>query len=448
MLGKLIYLCFVITSISFSQLSRANLELIPDLNEIKELQNTVDMASSISDVASGAMAIGSIAVSGGGSIGITAVNETIGNTQREPWGLEDEYSYALLNDLAKLPELFNCLEYSIVGSCLSVRWTMFGPKFTFSLAVEHFVRDIHVEVISQAPSIEPLEFVEGSVYPSSSGALQDMAMVYPYTWKFSRYGGSGLIGMLGQGIDSVLENVSGATSHSSENRYLYRDVQVSGNMEMGMHTNIAKSFLGWAGYCDVPTLNGAVYYNSTLDLFSWRWLATSEVILTALYQVHHLAWDDIGNNFGSTMPRSGYINTPNPFKASVVAAIRGTSIAAENRGQYLGAVGLHVYMPLPQYASGSFTGGQYRTPQDAQSFKLDMVYPYQQKRCTRYEGNAGRHVFDPIQAANDDIRTAKFNNNNPHGSAIFKILRPFRCCKKNGNKVFSIVFPGSIGTPR
>ena len=93
-------------------------------------------------------------------------------------------------------------------------------------------------------------------------------------------------------------------------------------MEMGMHTSISKGFLGWAGYCDIPTFNGNVYYNSTLDLFSWRWLATSEIILTGLYQVHHLAWDDIGNNFGSTMPRSGYINTPNPFKAAVVAFTR------------------------------------------------------------------------------------------------------------------------------
>lgn len=446
--NKLFSLCLSLLSVTFSNISSANLDVIPDISELESIQNSADMASSIGDMAKGAMAIGSIAVSGGGIMGITAVNETIGLDQREPWGIDDEYSYALLNDLGKLPELFSCLEYSIVGSCLSVRWTMFGPKFTYALAVEHFVRDTHVEVVAQAPSIEPFEFVEGSVYPSSSGVIQDMAMMYPYTWKFSRYAGSGLIGMIGRGIDAVLENAPGATAQSAENRFLYRDVQVSGNMEMGMHTSIAKAFLGWAGYCDIPTMNGAVYYNSTLDLFSWRWLATSEVILTALYQVHHLAWDDIGNKFGSTMPRSGYINTPNPFKASVVAAIRGTSIAAENRAQYLGVVGLHVYVPLPEYASRSFTGGQYRTPQDAQSFKLDMVYPYQQKRCTRYEGSAGRFAFDPAQAAVDDIRTAKFSNNNPYGSAIFKIMRPFRCCKKNGNKVYSIVFPGPIGLPR
>ncbi|QFT13414.1 TraU family protein [Vibrio sp. THAF190c] len=448
MVNRSLCLFILLTALLTGSNAQANLGVIPDLSQIQQMQGAVDTASSIGDMAQGAMAIGSLAVGGGGVMGITAINQAVGNTQRDPWTILDEFYYSWQNDLVNIPQLLDCIEYSIVGSCLSVRWTFWGPKFTFGLAVEHFVRDTHVEVVAQAPSIEPLEFVEKSVYPSSSGIAEDMFIMYPYTWKFSRYSGSGLIGMIGRGIDSLLENTPGATSQSQENRFLYRDVQVSGNVEKGMHTSIASGFLGWAGYCNVPTAGGAVYYNSTLDLFSWRWLATSEVVLTALYQAHHLSWNDIGNNYGSTMPRSGYINTPNPFKASVVAAIRGTSIAAENRAQYSGVVGLHVYVPLPQYGAGSFTGGQYRTPQDAQSFKMDMVYPYKQKRCTRYEGGAGRYVFDPAQATLDDVRTAKFNNNNPHGSAIFKLYRPFRCCKKNGSKVYSVVSPGPIGKPR
>lgn len=436
----------IILSLCFVQF-KLNAAGLPDLSKISEIQQAADTASQLGDMAQGVAAVGALAVGGGGTMAITAISENISDSLREPWGAMDEYSYALQNDLGKLPELFGCLEYSIVGSCLSVRWTMFGPKFTHGFAVEHFVRDSHVEVVSQAPSIEPFEFVAGSVYPSSVGVLEDLLLVYPYTWKISRWSGSGLISMIGRGIDTILENAPGQTSTSTDNKYLYRDVQVSGNMEMGMHTSIASAFLGWAGYCNLPTVPGNVYYNSTLDLFSWRWLATSEVILTGLYQAHHLAWNDIGNNFGSTMPRSGYQNTPNKFKAAVTAAVRGTSIAAENRWMYSGAAGLHIYMPLPDFATSSFTGGQYKTPQDAQSFKLDMVYPYQQKRCTRYEGNVPG-VFDVSQAAVDDVRTAKFMNSNPHGSAIFKLYRPIRCCRKNGNKVYSIVSPGPIGKPR
>jgi hypothetical protein len=422
----------------------------PDLSQIGEIADAAETASTWADVADGISKVEGIVKAGMQGVGvITQGPGAILNTQREPWGAIDEYTYALRKDLLGLHELFNCIEYNIVGSCLSVRWTWLGPKFTHGFAVEHFVRDSHIEVIPNAPSIDPMEFVANSVFPSSNSLLEDITLVYPYTWKISRWLGTASLGIIGQGFNALIEAAPGQTTHNSNHQYLYRDVQVSGNMEKVIHTSIASAFLSWAGYCNLPTIPGNVYFNSRLDLFSWRWMATSEVLLTGLYQAHHLAWMDIGNNYGSTMPRFGYIKTPSKFKASVVGAIRGASIAAENRMMYSGIAGLHIFQPLPQYATGSFTGGSYRTPQDAYSFKLDMVYPYEQNRCTRYEGNVPG-MFDPVEGQIDDMRGALFNNNNPNSSAIFKLYRPVRCCKKRGNKVYSLVFPsiGDIGTPR
>lgn len=428
----------------------ANAELpMPGVDEIAKIKETISELEAMSDMTKGALAVGGLML--GGAAGTAAITEGLGEVvdkQREPWGAEDEYAYALKNDLGNFPKMIECMQYMIVGSCMSVVWTAFGPKFTWSFAVEHFVRDLHVETIPQAPSIDVTEVVKGSVYPSSNSLAEDVVLMYPYTWKLGQTAGSLL--MLNP-ISKVLEMAQGSTSKSSQNDYLYNDVQVSGNMEKNMYDAIAGSWLSWAGYCNVPTMSGLAYFSSPLDQFSWRWLATSEIILTGLYQAHHLSWDDIGNNYGSTMPRSGYLVTPNRFKSSVVSAVRGVSIAAENRFMYSGLAGLHIYTPLPEYASSSFMGGVYQTPQDSASIKFDMVYPYQDslERCTRFKGKGGPPgLFQPHLIAVDDKRSTLFNNTNPNGSAIYKFYRPFRCCTKRGNRVYSATFPGPIGVPK
>lgn len=366
--------------------------------------------------------------------------------QRDPWTYDDEYLYASLNDLPNYSKVSNCAQYSLVGSCLSVRWTMFGPKFTFNFAVEHFVRDLHIEVLPQA-STESITQVSGdTVLPSSSSVAEDLLLLYPYSWKLSRTLGSTL---LTNKISSVLEDTQGQTTITKHNRYTYSDVQVSGNMERSFADAIALMYVGWFGYCISPAISGATYYNSTLDQFSWRWLATTEAVLMGLYQAKYLDWNDIGRSYGSTFPRSGYITNTNRFKTSVVAAIRGASIVTENRSMYSGAAGLHIYAPLSPYAVGSFTGSQYLTPQDAESFKLEMVYPFQGDSCTRYgseETSFG--ALTPDAMAKDDALFKKFTKRNPNNTAIFKLYRPYRCCGKRGSKVYSHVSPGSIGLPK
>ncbi|MFL7013613.1 hypothetical protein [Enterovibrio norvegicus] len=434
---------------------------LPDVSKITEIQDFVSNGLSIGDIGNAASNVGGMVFQGAngetaptdfgfddGLLGdLTSAAGGIAEefSQREPWTLSDEYMYSITKDYGDLPKLMECMEYALVGSCLSVRWTMFGPKFTFGFAVEHFVRDVHVEVLPQAPVEDILEVPEDTVLPSSVSTVEDIAMMYPYTWKIARQLGSGL---LTNSINSLLEDAEGQTVDTPRTRYLYSDVQVSGNIERHMFDMIGGAFIGMFGYCNSPTMPGLVYYNSTLDQFSWRWLATSEVILTALYQIRYLEWNDIGRSYGSTFPRTGYIESNNRFKTSVIAAIRGTSISAENRGLFSGIAGLHIYTPLPEFASSSFTESNYKTPQDAKSFKLEMIYPFEGERCTRYGTDDMLGSLSITGQLADDQLTTKFGKKNPNNTAMFKLLRPFRCCRKNGNKVFSFVSPGPIGLPK
>ncbi|WP_428775704.1 hypothetical protein [Vibrio sp.] len=366
--------------------------------------------------------------------------------QRVPWSVGDEWNYSLDNDYGNIPQLMDCMEYSIVGLCLSVRWTFWGPVYTTGVAVEHFVRDVHVEVLPQAPNDPIDEVPQGTVLPSSNSVSDDIMMMYPYWWKASKALADSL---LTNSIQSNLAEAVGQTTQSLNNKFLYNDAQVSGNLERNVFDGFAGQVIGIAGYCQAPTLPGVPYFNSTLDQFSWRWLATSETILLALYQIKYLEFNDVGRSYGSTFPRSGYTNTNNRFKAAVETALRATNIAGENRGLFSGLAGLHIYVPLPQYASSSFTGQKYQTPQDAKSYKLDMVYPFKGDRCTRYGAEENRLTSMSLakQRIDDDL-TKEFSRSNPNNTAIFKLYRPFRCCRKNGSKVFDVVSPGPIGQPR
>ncbi|EKO3611941.1 TraU family protein [Vibrio metschnikovii] len=375
---------------------------------------------------------------------------TASTERRSSWNVLDETTYVLKAD-ANLSRLLSCMEYRVVGSCLSVRFRWGKPRFTHRLAVEHFVRDVHVEVVPQAPSESWLSG-SSSILPSANDAAQDAVMLYPITWRVSQdLGDEAIINTSNLNVTKKLREASGQTIRTQNNRYLYSDVQVSGNIERQLFDEIAKSTIGVFGYCDLPTVPGMVYYNSTLDQFSWRWMATSETVLTSLWMDKYREWNDIGRSYGSTFPRTGYQMSHNRFHTSVVSAIRGTSIAAENREQFSGAAGLHIYQSLPQYARDSFTGGQYQTPQDAKSFKLSMIYPTEGPSCTRYGSNDNMITSTSFSAQREEDRLLKeFTSGNARNVAAFKLYRPFRCCGRRGSRVWEVINPnlGSIGTPR
>lgn len=366
--------------------------------------------------------------------------------QRAAWSFEDEYSL-FQNDLSDMGKTMDCLQYSMVGGCLSVRWTMFGPVFTTSFAVEHFIRDLHVEVMPQASSeTNPFQYQPKTKLVSSSSLASDAILMYPTGWKLARMLGDSL---LMNKLSSNLLEAEGQTTLSRRNRYLYSDVHVAGNVERGMSDMIAKSWLSSFGYCDSGTMNGVVYFSSQLDQFSWRWLATTESILMGLYQALYLEWNDIGRSYGSTFPRTGYITHQHRFKTSVISAIRAVSIPSENRALFSGLAGLHIYLPLNTYANSSYRSNEYLTPQDAKSFKLTMIYPFQGETCTRY--GSDQSIFGSLTDTDifkDDRLQKKFVKSNPNNTAAFKVYRPYRCCRINGSQVMSWTSPGPIGLPR
>ncbi len=210
--------------------------ILTNIGQVQNILHQVDSAQALSGASSDMVLQGS---SGEGVIpsdilgvdssmlsGLGGIAEEL--SQRQPWSLVDEYSYAMRKDYGSPMDLFRCMEYAIVGACLSVRWTFWGPKFTFAFAVEHYVRDVHTEVVPQAPVESITSVPSNTVLPSSNNVVEDIALVYPYTWKIARKLGSSL---LTDGIPSILEDAQGQTIRTKKNKFIYTDAQVSGNLE-------------------------------------------------------------------------------------------------------------------------------------------------------------------------------------------------------------------------
>lgn len=366
-------------------------------------------------------------------------------SQKEHWSIDNELEVSS-TDWSKFGEEMTCMQYSLVGGCLSVRWTMFGPKYTTNFAVEHFVRDLHVEVIPQAPNeTDPSKFTPGTTLPSSTEVASDEILMYPTGWKLAKSLGDKL---LINSISNNILNAEGQTVITRRNRFLYSDVHVAGNVEMDIHAAYAKTWLSSFGYCSSTVIQGLVYFSSQLDQFSWRWLATTETVLMGLYQGLYLEWNDVGRSYGSTYPRSGYITNTPRFKTAVTSVIRAVNIPTENRAWFSGLVGLHIYFPISPYAQNSYRADEYLTPQDAKSYRLEMIYPFKDS-CTRY--GADQSYFGNLTSNNifvDDKLVKKFAEKNGHNTAAFKVYRPFRCCEIRGQQVMSWTTPGPIGSPR
>ncbi|MCA2014638.1 TraU family protein [Vibrio tritonius] len=376
------------------------------------------------------------------SISTTTVAK-INESQKTHWNLINETKEVALDKTKYLAESLNCTRYSVVGICISYTISLKGIHFHTHIAVEHYVRDLHVEVSSKLPSDGAEEYSSNTPIPSSTSVAGDIALVYPLSWKLAtEYGG--LIDVDSGGITSAftkLGKISGQTTYSKNSQYLYRDAQVSGNIEGLVADAFLENTIGVVGWCQSPAVAGVVYFNSALDMFSWRWIATSETVLTALYQVKYLKWNDIGGSYGSMMPRQGFINTRSNYKAAIIAAYRALSIAGENRSLFSSTAGLHIANPLSPYAKKSLTGSKYLTPQDASKygFRLTQVYPYRGDSCTTYSA-----LDTPAEML---ALEKSFNKGNHDHSAIFKVWRPYRCCKKQGHKLIDIISSGVIGTP-
>lgn len=397
---------------------------IPDLSALGDLKNVANAPTSALGFDSGTA-----------NVGDTSGNPDQFNSQKEPWSTLDEFSH-VSGDLSG--DVMSCLEYKVVGMCFSYRITMFGVNFYENFVVEHYSRDTHVEVSKRLPKLDKFQL---TVEPDENAPTDSYvgAMINNTTtalWKPLNYDDSGLSS---NGVVDALEMGSSEMTddYKEGHSYTYSDAMVMGNPELTMFNSTVGNVFGTVGWCSSPNTPYFVYFHSAMDQFSWRWLATTETVMLGLYAAQSLSWNGLGSGFGSTMPRSGYVVNPSRFKSSVVTALRATSVAAENRAQFSGLLGAHMFFPMNEYATSSWTRSEYRTPHNAEFFKLDMIYPFEGERCTRYKN----------LSFNDELTLDKqFNEGNKAQSAAFKVYRPFRCCKRKGNHIATVITGSSIGS--
>lgn len=423
-----IILASLVTVLSASSFAApASVPSVPDLSILSDLEN----------VASGAPTSALDFQTGMASVGDISGNQADFNNQKKPWSAVQEFSH-FSTDLSG--DVMNCIEYKVVGMCFSYRITLFGIIFYENFVVEHYTRDTHVEITKRLPMADgitdAIKADENASTDVTVGAMVNNATTS--LWKRLNYDGSGLSS--NGVVDALKMGSSELTDEYSEgHNYTYSDAMVMGNPELTMFNSTVGSVFGTVGWCDSKNTPYFMYFHSAMDQFSWRWLATTESVLLGLYSGQDFAWNGIGSSFGSTMPRSGYVVSPSRFKSSVVTALRATSIVAENRPQYSGIAGAHLYFPMNEFASNSWTKPQYKTPQNTGFFKMEMVYPFKGKKCTRYKNLS----FD------DELNLDKqFNKGNKAQSAAFKIYRPIRCCKRKAKYITTVIAGSTIGTEK
>lgn len=415
----------LLTVALFSSTSVCAIDIaIPDLGALKDMTDTVKNAPST--------ALGFD--TGKASTGEINGDPNTFSGQKTPWEISDEFSH-IKTDMSG--EVMDCLEYAVVGMCFSYRVTMFGINFYENFVVEHYSRDTHVEVTKKLPQVDKLSLSTkvSEDAPTGIGVGGLVNNTATSLWKGLNYNGSGLSS---NGVVDALEMGSSemTTDYNNGHSYTYSDAMVMGNPELTMFNSTVGSIYGTVGWCDSSNTPYFLYFHSAMDQFSWRWLATTETVLLGLYSAQDLSWNGVGSGFGSVMPRSGYVVNNSRFKSSVISALRAVSVAGDNRGQFSGIAGAHLYFPMNEFANNTWTRNEYRTPQNAGFFKLEMIYPFEGKKCTRYKNLSYQDELDLEK---------KFNTQNKAQSAAFKVYRPFRCCKRKGNHIATVVSGSKLG---
>ncbi|MGR5448569.1 hypothetical protein ACP3V3_02050 [Vibrio sp. PNB22_3_1] len=350
----------------------------------------------------------------------------------DPHTIIDEFTYAFTTDL-NFVETLDCSEWQWIGICFSWRMTWTGPRFYTNQIVENYSRDTHIEVRSSQISEENLNKI---VLPVPGEVLDERSptdyMVGGIPTQIT-----GMTGTLGAGLsnwsnfsenDIRYRGVDSGNISRDGHDYLFREALVMGNPESAFYDLVVGHVFNAIGWCRSRNFPSVPYYSSVTDFLSWRYMPTTETLFAAPYYAQH-GLADIGDSFASIMPRTARVYTSSPFKAAVVTAARGMHIAASNESLYSGAAGLHVVAPMSSYASGSWTSNFYKTKQDHAAFKLEMIYPFQGEKCTRYKEES---------SFLSDERDLRFQEGNDYHSAAFKGYRPLRCCRRQGNHIADI----------
>lgn len=339
----------------------------------------------------------------------------------------------ILDDIATSTAVGNlemaCVEYRYIGECWSIK-TSYPWKFATKSIAQNYIPDLQVEVTSRTPSKDTDIFENSDNAPTdifSGGIIQNVGTIF----------GRIMDGLFSLGPDlQWMENQSAKTDTS--NTLLFREAMVIGNPTESLTMSL------WSvlpGYCSSSVPPYTPFFLSSIDVFSWRILATTDALILAIYSVNYASWNEIGASMGSVYPRLGLSESPEEFDTGVTMAYRAVSIVSDLRTAYSGVIGLHIALPTPTYAAGSRSNMgdmKFRTIRDHSSQLLRMTYPKEANTCTNYSN---------ISKVKKEVLNKMYTDDNKYQSSAFKVYRPYICCKRKYSYIASLkIFPPSFKT--
>lgn len=351
---------------------------------------------------------------------------SVSSTQKDPTSTTDDIVLSYTNNITD-----TCTEYKYLGLCWYIK-TSLWPSIGTKNVAQNYVDDLQVEITSRIPANPSSNYFspsDNAPTDSFSGAIiQNVASTVAKTFDSLFSASSGAPEMQFTENQEDKNNAQGS---------LFREAMVVGNP---VESVVISPWELLPGYCSSSVTPYVTYYTSSLDLFSWRILATTDALLLSVYSIDYMSWNEVGKNMGSVFPRMGYTESKDEMDAAVTTAYRAISIVSDRRTQYKGEVGLHIATPTDEYASGSRSNQsdyKFRTKRDHKTQLLRMYFPTDSDTCRNYRSAS--------QLSKQTLNT-KFNSSNRAHSAAFKVYRPFVCCKKKHSYLFTSALSPSFET--
>ena len=285
-----------------------------------------------------------------------------------------------------LHSLPSCLDWRWIGNCLWSKCDLLGCEVQASIKVRHYRPDLLVTV-QRTPSEMPWLEMRRALSSLQSSTISNATRVI----SSSQYTGAG--GDVAVSID---------LARNGDLRFF--EVNVFG------HPLEELPFGADRLLCQSVTQPTKPYYQSTLDVVSWRFAPIESVNPASLVPGRREIGYSIRNSWGAVYPRSGFVTQQSPAKAAAVIAQRACDIVLGPRGQHV-ALDLgspHPYTKVPSHLD----------ERDAATGRWQMISPVVDSTCA---------LFGTDDPKWDVGRT------NESRAFIWNLWRPYECCEPRGS---------------
>lgn len=287
----------------------------------------------------------------------------------------------------------SCGGWQMIGFCLWVTYTIYGPVYQMEPKVQHFNPDVVISVFSMNGT-NPWKEVQ----PYSKQALQD-------DYNFVRTDpGKGKPGnMIWKNVDAI-----------------------------GNPTDIGK-VAGDSLLCESSTTGFVPYFLSSLDSIFWR-TGITEVIYP---QSSIPGLEDLGygtpNDWGNVYPREAYIIGSDERKASPVIAYRAADIIYDQFAPHF-----YISARKPSRQGWWGPGSLMLTPlgflTDSLNQRWQRLAPQPQTSCAVWPDETSVVAsMSPATAATNDYRVLGPETENR--GYVYNLWRPYACCQRGGSNL-------------